>query len=66
MPGKVGGSEEYLCRQLLGLDSSFEPTLFVPEGFAEAHPELAERFEIVHGPFDGTSRVRRVMSESSW
>jgi len=66
VPGKVGGSEEYLCRQLLGLDSSFESTLFVPEGFAEAHPELAERFEIVRGPFDGTSRVRRVMSESSW
>lgn len=66
LPGRVGGSEEYLCRQLLGLDDSHSPTLFVPDGFAEAHPELRSRFDMVTTPTDGASRVRRVIDESSW
>jgi glycosyltransferase involved in cell wall biosynthesis len=66
IPGKVGGSEEYLCRQLLGLDTTFDTTLFVPRGFAEAHPELVARFPMVSARGDGRSRARRVASESGW
>ena len=44
VPGDVGGSEEYLVRQLLGLggqSSGFAPTLYVVRSFIEAHPTLA-------------------------
>ena len=42
VPGEVGGSEEYLARQLTGLDDAdIELTLFTVRGYAEAHPELA-------------------------
>ncbi len=52
-PGKVGGSEEYLARQLVGLAtvaSDIRGRLVVPPDFPEAHPELVERFELVVGP----------------
>jgi len=67
VPGAVGGSEEYLVRQIRGLnDDEIEPTLFVPRGFAVAHPELRERFDCVETRADGTSRPRRVLDESTW
>ena len=53
LPGQVGGSEEYLARQLAGLGGlapSFSPTLYCPPGYDEAHPDLAPRFTIVTGP----------------
>ena len=40
VPGEVGGSEEYLVRQLLGLAEvwpKLRPTLYVVDGFVEAH-----------------------------
>jgi alpha-1,3-rhamnosyl/mannosyltransferase len=49
-PGRVGGSEEYLVRQLLGLAAvapDIAARLLVPPGFADAHPELAVHFELV-------------------
>ncbi|MEY2627468.1 MAG: hypothetical protein RJB08_1227, partial [Actinomycetota bacterium] len=44
-PGKVGGSEQYLSRQLAGLlaveHDGLEVSIFAPRGFAAAHGELA-------------------------
>ncbi len=69
VPGQVGGSEEYLVRQMLGLDQlghGFTTTLYVLPGFAEAHPELAARHRLVEAPVDGRVRARRVMAEHLW
>src|SRR6185436_9303938 len=62
-PGVVGGSEEYLCRQLLGLleiDHPFAIELFALPSFADAHPELAGRYPVVAAPVSGASRLLRV------
>jgi glycosyltransferase involved in cell wall biosynthesis len=69
VPGDVGGSEEYLVRQLLGLAEAaptFRPNLYVVEGFVEAHPQLADTFPTVVAPFDGASRSRRIVGEIEW
>ena len=69
VPGDVGGSEEYLVRQLLGLAETapqLRPTLCVVDGFVEAHRDVAELFPTVVASFDGASRVRRIAGEVSW
>ncbi len=69
VPGDVGGSEEYLVRQLLGLAEAaphVRPTLYVVDGFVAAHQRLAELFPTIVGPFDGTSRSRRIAGEATW
>jgi glycosyltransferase involved in cell wall biosynthesis len=69
VPGDVGGSEEYLVRQLLGLaevSPRFRPTLYVVDGFLEAHPDLAALFPTKVAGFDGASRPRRVVGEVTW
>lgn len=67
VPGAVGGSEEYLVRQLLGFSSNdFEITICAPQGFVAAHPDVAERHRIIETKHDGRSRLRRVVSESTW
>lgn len=69
VPGDVGGSEEYLVRQLLGLaeaGSQLRPTLYVVDGFTEAHPQLAELYPTVVASFDGASRPRRIAGEITW
>lgn len=69
VPGEVGGSEQYLVRQLLGLASQptdFAPTLFCLATFAAAHPELAPHARMVTAPIDGTSRPRRIVAEHTW
>ena len=66
VPGDVGGSEEYLVRQLLGLAEvapHVRPTLYVVDGYVEAHPDLAALFPTVVAPFDGVSRARRIIGE---
>ncbi len=75
-PGLVGGSEEYLARQLAGLAelqdegdapaSTVSPTLFTLPAWVAAHPDLAARFAVVPASVDGASRARRVMTEASW
>jgi len=71
-PGQVGGSEDYLVRQLLGIAETgavardLAITLFALPGFAAAHPDLAEQFRIVEAPIDGTNRPRRVVAENMW
>lgn len=71
VPGDVGGSEEYLVRQLTGLaeedpDLAARCDLFVVDGFAAAHPDLAQRYPLVTAPFNGASRARRIAGETGW
>src|SRR4029078_10935936 len=69
VPGDVGGSEEYFVRQLLGLAEAGSPlrlTLYVVDGFPEAHPQLAELYPTVVASFDGVSRPRRIAGEIAW
>jgi glycosyltransferase involved in cell wall biosynthesis len=69
LPGAVGGSEEYLVRQLSGLHDvapDVDATLFVVPGFAAAHPDLAARHELVISSLDARRRSRRVLTESTW
>jgi glycosyltransferase involved in cell wall biosynthesis len=79
LPGVVGGSEEYLARQLIGLHDvapEVDATLFVVPGFATAHPELAARHELVvsllaarrltRRVLDPRRRSSRVLTEATW
>ena len=69
LPGEVGGSEEYLVRQLAGLHeggSDIRATLFVLPGFAAAHRDLASQHEVVVASLDARRRSRRVLSEATW
>lgn len=69
VPGDVGGSEQYLVRQLLGLaerPGEFLPTLYCLPAFVDAHPELAELYPIVTAAISGDERPRRVAAEHIW
>lgn len=70
VPGKVGGSEEYLVRQLLGLaetgDERWRITVAGARGLAAAHPELAAVVEIVEPEFESANRARRILGEATW
>jgi glycosyltransferase involved in cell wall biosynthesis len=69
LPGEVGGSEEYLVRQLAGLhDAAPElvTRLFVLPGFAAAHRDVAARHELVVASLDARRRSWRVMVEATW
>lgn len=66
-PGQVGGTEEYLARQLVGLATvapEVTARLLVPPGFAAAHPELTSRFELVGASAVARFRGGRVLAES--
>jgi glycosyltransferase involved in cell wall biosynthesis len=69
LPGEVGGSEEYLARQLAGLHDA-EPEivtrLFVLPGFAAAHRDVAARHELVVASLDARRRGWRVVVEATW
>lgn len=69
VPGEVGGSEEYLVRQLLGLasqQSEFLPTLYVVQSFARAHPNLTALYPTVRAGITGHKRPRRLLAEHTW
>lgn len=69
VPGDVGGSEQYLVRQLLGLASQpaeFVPALYCLPSFVDAHPELARLYPMVTARISGSDRSRRVLTEHSW
>jgi alpha-1,3-rhamnosyl/mannosyltransferase len=68
-PGKVGGSEEYLVRQLLGLaeaNADVDVSVYAPRGFSRAHPELAAVWRVVEAPSDCSRRPLRIAVESTW
>ena len=65
----MGGVEEYLSRQLAGLavaDPAVSVLLAAPPGFAEAHPELQQTFDIAVGPFRTTRLRGRLLEEMRW
>jgi alpha-1,3-rhamnosyl/mannosyltransferase len=65
-PGRVGGSEEYLVRQLEGLASvapEMTARLLVAPGFASSHPLLAGHFEMVTANAVTRSRGGRLIAE---
>jgi alpha-1,3-rhamnosyl/mannosyltransferase len=69
VPGDVGGSEQYLVRQLIGLASQpaeFVPTLYCLPAFVDAHPELVELYPMVAAGISGDERPRRVFAEHTW
>jgi alpha-1,3-rhamnosyl/mannosyltransferase len=70
VPGVVGGSEESTTSTLLALagrgDADLRITLFALDELARAHPELADRFDIVTLPLAGAARPLRVVGESTW
>jgi glycosyltransferase involved in cell wall biosynthesis len=67
-PGRVGGSEEYLVRQLSGLpdDPSIQPTIYCQSTLAEAHPALVARFPSVAVPLRRDRRSLRILAEHTW
>ncbi len=69
VPGDVGGSEQYLVRQLVGLaaqPAGFVPTIYCVPSFVDAHPELAQLYPMVTASITGHDRKRRVLAEHTW
>ncbi len=69
LPGEVGGSEEYLVRQLAGLHDAapeIAARLFVLPGFAGAHRDVAAGHELVVTSLDARRRSWRVVIETTW
>ena len=70
VPGRVGGSEEYLVRQLLGLgelsEPQWRPTVAAARGLGAAHPDLAAVANVVEPHFASQSRLRRIVGEATW
>ncbi len=68
-PGEVGGSEEYIVRQLMAVASTgpeVELVLFALPTLAAAQPELARAARVVTAPISGSNRAARVAAEASW
>lgn len=68
VPG-VGGSEEYLVRQLLGLSEiqhDCQVEVFAPKGFSQRQPRIAERFIVHEAPSRCEKRSVRILLEHSW
>ena len=68
VPG-VGGSEEYLVRQLRGLHevgSDVHVEVFAPRGFTARQPRIAELFRVHEAPNGCTRREVRVLLEHTW
>lgn len=67
-PG-VGGSEEYLVRQLAGVHANGHPVeihVFAPRGFSRRLPAVASAFPVTEAPSDCTRRPERVALEHTW
>jgi alpha-1,3-rhamnosyl/mannosyltransferase len=67
-PGRVGGSEQYLVRQLAGLPeaSDIAPRLMCQRAFVAAHRELADRYTTQVWPLDRDWRGARLVAEHTW
>lgn len=66
-PGRVGGSEQYLERQLLGVDDDdVAVSVYCTRSFAAAHPELVDRHRVVVAPGGQDWRPGRIAAEHSW
>lgn len=68
VPG-VGGSEEYLVRQLLGLleiTHDYSVEVFAPRGFSQRQPHIAKHYTIYEAPNDCSRREVRIAMEHTW
>ena len=68
VPG-VGGSEEYLVRQLLGLaeiEHDYHVEVFAPLGFSLRQPKIAELYTVHEAPNDCSRRAVRIWLEHTW
>ena len=69
-PGEVGGSEQYLVRQLSGLreatNAEFAVDVYAPHGFAAAHTQLADVASVHESKSAQRIRPLRVLAESTW
>lgn len=69
VPGAVGGSEQYLSRQLAGLLMLGDPTavtVFATAAFNRAHAGDLAGSTLVDAPGDGIRRWKRVLDENTW
>lgn len=69
IPGEVGGSEEYLLRQLSGLaaiESPYDITVFAPRGFGAVHSDLAAMHRVIEAPSACRRREVRIFLEHTW
>lgn len=69
-PGRVGGSEEYLVRQLSGLHAAAPDdialTLYCQGALRVVHPQLAAMFPTSVPVFDRDVRAVRIAAEHTW
>ncbi len=71
-PGRVGGSEQYLTRQLQGLievdpDSRrVEAKLMASRRYAQTHPDLTARLETMTPRWSMSARPVRIVAEHTW
>lgn len=68
VPG-VGGSEEYLLRQLRGTTENthdFTIEVFVPKGFTQRRPGMARDLRFIEAPSTCQRRVVRIVLEHTW
>ncbi|MCB0965976.1 MAG: glycosyltransferase family 4 protein [Ilumatobacter sp.] len=68
-PGRVGGSEQYLARQLLGLEAigaDLDVRIECTASFERVHTKLAERFPFDTTPIDRDNRAVRIALEHTW
>jgi alpha-1,3-rhamnosyl/mannosyltransferase len=69
LPGEVGGTEQHVVRQLVGLRMvrpEFELTLFAGQRFLDAHVHRFPGLSMVAAPDSGTRRGSRVWHEHRW
>ena len=68
VPG-VGGSEEYLVRQLLGLaeiEHDYDIEVFAPLGFSHRQPRIASLYKVHEASHDCSRRAVRIWLEHTW
>ena len=70
VPGQVGGSEQYLVRQLLGLQQAapreFVVDVYAPLGMVAAHGEFARQVQLRESASPEHRRAMRVWREATW
>lgn len=69
VPGDVGGSEQYLVRQLAGaleVQPDLDLTVFAPPAFVDRYRGLLAGATMVPAPVDGRRRWQRIAAESTW
>jgi glycosyltransferase involved in cell wall biosynthesis len=73
-PGRVGGSEEYLTRQLQGVAAlaaadrcnDLRIDVYASRAFAAAHSDLTERFQVTGPSWSLDRQAVRILTEHTW